>query len=83
MSRESRCLIQLRGDEKIHEICLHWEKGESFITNSIKKKKVDRNQEEKLSSYYEIVRLLDYDVLLFKWKLINSRGINFVNIRQD
>lgn len=64
MSRESRCLIQLRGDEKIHEICLH--RGESFITNSIKKKKVDRNQEEKLSSYNEIVRLLDYDVLLFK-----------------
>lgn len=66
MNRESRCLIQLRGDEKIHEICLHRKKGESFITNSIKKKKVDRNQEEKLSSYNEIVRLLDYDVLLFK-----------------
>lgn len=74
--------------EMFNSIAWRWENSRnlfasgkrlSFIINSIKKKKV----EEKLSSYNEIVRLLDYDVLLFKWKLINSRGINFVNIRQD
>lgn len=54
MSRESRCLIQLRGDEKIHQICLHREKGIfSCIINSIKKK-VDRNHEEKSSSYTKL-----------------------------